>query len=72
MEKKKVVAKKPAVKKEAKKPVKVDLNNKLTEIAEFIDKTIREERNKQLSTVACARLGKVKQDLLFIARNIIN
>jgi hypothetical protein len=49
----------------------VDLNNKLTEIAEFIDKTIREERNKQLSTVACARLGKVKQDLLFIARNII-
>ena len=72
MEKKKVVAKKPAVKKEAKKPVKVDLNNKLTEIAEFIDKTIREERNKQLSTVACARLGKVRQDLLFIARNIIN
>ena len=72
MEKKKVVAKKPTVKKEAKKPVKVDLNNKLTEIAEFIDKTIREERNKQLSTVACARLGKVKQDLIFIARNIIN
>ena len=72
MEKKKVVAKKPAVKKEAKKPVKVDLNNKLTEIAEFIDKTIREERNKELSTVACARLGKVKQDLMFIARNIIN
>ena len=72
MEKKKVLAKKPTVKKEAKKPVKVDLNNKLTEIAEFIDKTIREERNKQLSTVACARLGKVKQDLIFIARNIIN
>ena len=72
MEKKKVVAKKPVVKKEAKKPVKVDLNNKLTEIADFIDKTIKEERNKQLSTVACARLGKVKQYLLFIARNIIN
>ena len=72
MEKKKVVAKKPVVKKEAKKSVKVDLYNKLTEIADFIDKTIKEERNKQLSTVACARLGKVKQDLLFIARNIIN
>ena len=66
MEKKKVI------KKAVKKPVKVDLNNKLTEIAEFIDKTIREERNKQLSTIACARLGKVKQDLIFIARNIIN
>ena len=66
MEKKKVI------KKAVRKPVKVDLKDKLTEIAEFIDKTIREERNKELSTVACARLGKVKQDLMFIARNIIN
>jgi len=66
MEKKKVI------KKVVKKPLKVDLKDKLTEIAEFIDKTIREERNKELSTVACARLGKVKQDLIFIARNIIN
>ena len=47
MEKKTIKAKKPVVKKEAKKPVKEDLNNKLTEIAEFIDKTIKEERNKQ-------------------------
>jgi len=69
MEKKEVKAKKPAAK--AKKPVKVELKDKLNEIAEFIDKTILEERNKQLSTVACARLGKVKQDLIFIARNII-
>jgi|TARA_R110001606_G_C15331323_1_gene645598 hypothetical protein len=66
MEKKKVI------KKAVKKPVKVELKDKLTEIAEFIDTTIREERNKELSTVACARLGKVKQDLMFIARNIIN
>lgn len=69
MEKKEVKAKKPEAK--AKKPVKVELKDKLNEIAEFIDKTIKEERNKQLSTVACARLGKVKQDLIFIARNII-
>ena len=69
MEKKEVKAKKPTAK--AKKPVKVELKDKLNEIAEFIDKTILEERNKQLSTVACARLGKVKQDLIFIARNII-
>lgn len=69
MEKKEVKAKKPAAK--ANKPVKVELKDKLNEIAEFIDKTIKEERNKQLSTVACARLGKIKQDLIFIARNII-
>ena len=69
MEKKEVKAKKPAAK--AKKPVKVELKDKLIEIADFIDNTIKEERNKQLSTVACARLGKIKQDLLFISRNII-
>tara|TARA_Y100000004_G_scaffold131188_1_gene148008 strand:+ start:373 stop:591 length:219 start_codon:yes stop_codon:yes gene_type:complete len=71
MEKKEVKAKKPVAKKTVKKAVKVELKDKLTEIAEFIDKTIKEERGKQLNTSSCARLGKVKQDLLFIARNII-
>ena len=71
MEKKEVKAKKPAAKRTVKKAVKADLQDKLIEIAEFIDNTIKEERNKQLSTVACARLGKIKQDLIFISRNII-
>jgi hypothetical protein len=71
MEKKEVKAKKPVAKRTVKKAVKADLQDKLIEIADFIDNTIKEERNKQLSTVACARLGKIKQDLLFISRNII-
>ena len=59
MEKKEVKAKKPAAKRTVKKAVKADLQDKLIEIADFIDNTIKEERNKQLSTVACARLGKI-------------
>jgi hypothetical protein len=69
MEKK---VKKPVkVKKVEQKEVKLSLSQKLTEIAEFIDKTVKEERGKQLNTSSCAKLNKIKQDLIFTARNII-
>lgn len=71
MEKKKTTAKKPTVKKEVKKPVKVELSERLLEISEYIENVIKEERGKQLNTSACARLGRVKADLRFISRNII-
>ncbi len=76
MKEKKTTAKKPTVKKqqvkeEVKKPVKVELNERLLEIAEYIEKVIKEQRGKQLNTSACARLGRVKADLRFISRNII-
>jgi len=70
MEENKTTAKKPQVKK-AKKPVKVELSDKLIEIAAFIEATVKEQRGKELSTSACARLNKVKQDLAFVAKNII-
>jgi hypothetical protein len=44
MEKKEVKAKKPAAKRNVKKAVKADLQDKLIEIADFIDNTIKEER----------------------------
>tara|TARA_R100001198_G_C5203513_1_gene191634 strand:+ start:124 stop:336 length:213 start_codon:yes stop_codon:yes gene_type:complete len=69
MEKK---VKKPVkVKKVEQKEIKLSLSDKLTEIAEFIDKTVKEERGKQLNTSSCAKLNKIKQDLIFTARNII-
>jgi len=69
---KKTEAKKPQTRKpKAKKPVKVELNEKLIDIANYIENVIHDERGKQLNTSACARLGKVKADLRFIARNII-
>ncbi|MBC8398718.1 MAG: hypothetical protein H8E16_16670 [Flavobacteriales bacterium] len=69
MEKK---VKKPVkVKKVEQKEIKLSLSEKLTEIAEFIDKTVKEERGKQLNTSSCAKLNKIKQDLIFTARNII-
>jgi len=64
-------ATKPAVKKEVKKPIKVELNDKLLEMASFIEKAVKDERGKQLNTSACARLNKVHKDLLFISRNIV-
>lgn len=71
MEKKTEIKKPVAKKPKAKKPVKVELNEKLLEISNYIEQVIKEERGKQLNTSACARLGKVKADLRFIARNII-
>jgi hypothetical protein len=69
MEKK---VKKPVkVKKVEQKEIKLSLSEKLTEIADFIDKTVKEERGKQLNTSSCAKLNKIKQDLIFTARNII-
>ena len=69
MEKK---VKKPVkVKKVEQKELKLSLSEKLTEIAEFIDETVKQERGKQLNTSSCAKLNKIKQDLIFTARNII-
>ncbi len=69
MEKK--VKKAVKAKKVEQKEIKLSLSDKLTEIAEFIDKTVKEERGKQLNTSSCAKLNKIKQDLIFTARNII-
>jgi ferritin-like metal-binding protein YciE len=70
MEEEKKKAPKKVAKKVEKKEVKLDLSDKLLEIADFINKTVLEERGKKLNTSACAKLNKVKQDLIFTARNI--
>ena len=69
MEEKKTTAKKPQTKK-TKKPVKVELKDRLLEMAEFVDKSVKEERGKQLNTTSCARLNKIKMELLNIVRTL--
>lgn len=53
-----------------KKPVKVELKDKLIEMAGFIEKSIKEERGKQLNTSSCSRLNKIKMDLNMIIRTL--
>jgi len=70
MEEKKTTAKKPQAKK-VKKPIKETLSEELYAMAYKLEKAILEQRGKELNTSACARLGKVKADLRFVARNIV-
>jgi len=67
---KKTTSKKTTTKK-AVKPIKESLSEELYAMAEKIEKAILEQRGKDLNTSACARLGKVKADLRFVARNIV-
>ncbi len=60
--------KKPRAKKVEKKPT---LQEQIVEFANAIDKHIRDQRGKSLSSVACARLGKARQDLLYISKTIL-
>jgi hypothetical protein len=53
-----------------KKPVKVELKDKLIEMAAFIEKSVKEERGKQLNTSSCSRLNKIKMDLNMIIRTL--
>jgi len=53
-----------------KKPVKVELKDKLIEMAGFIEKSVKEERGKQLNTSSCSRLNKIKMDLNMIIRTL--
>jgi len=53
-----------------KKPVKVELKDKLIEMANFIEKSVKEERGKQLNTSSCSRLNKIKMDLNMIIRTL--
>lgn len=53
-----------------KKPVKIALKDELISVCETIEKSIKEERGKQLNTSSCARLNKIKMDLNMIIRTL--
>ena len=61
--------KKKTVKK-VKKDVKLTLAEDLVSLASKLDKTVKEQRGKELSGIMCARLNKIKNELNYIAKTL--
>ena len=53
-----------------KKEPKVELKERLLDIIDFVDSTVKENRGKSLNTSTCARLNRIKIDLQSIIRTI--